>query len=245
MLKRRKYLICLLFLTLFLPHYAHSQAPPEPDPLYGVITFVAEEGEFLALDEDDVYELVLEEVPGSAPYWLDQPGFMPLPPEIIGSTPVSDNSAVGLILVASMINAWLQDDELTGDAWLATRNTLVHMEIRLPDYYPDTDTLIFEATVLEIIGGDQSKGLPIVPDSFREASLSLTLEPDLIMGLDIGIANAIEGVAWRCSGTARQLAICECKREADIEMDTRADRVAAYAQCNLIPPEADGAPQKK
>lgn len=229
------------FMTLFLGSLrAQAQQIPLVQPgsensieVYGVITAVAELGDFEDMG-DGTYLLTIEGVDSSAPYWMYDPMFMPLPPELIGATPVSDESSVGTMLMPSMINAWRLDEGLSAEAWLVTRTTSVYMLLSQPDFLPAENAIEFIVEIISIIGGDDAKGFAVPPATFRQAVLSITLDEELLFGLDIGIANAIESVRWTCSGTARQLAICECKREVDRNNGNRDGRVEGYRECNAL-----------
>ncbi len=245
------------FITLLLLQSigepTHAQPPPPPQPqneaiitanpnaLHGVAMFMAQSGTLVentvtGTDATQTYTLTLTDTPDAGAYWLQQPGFMPLPPELIGDSPVDDTVMTGNLLVSPMVNAWRSlGVPMRADAWLTTSSATAHLTVYRPDYFPDTKTLTFQAEIISVVGGEANKGLPILPESFRRATLALTLDPVLLMGLDMGIANALQGIVWACQGNQRQLAICECKRNADSANPTnREARVEAYAACNLL-----------
>lgn len=237
---RRMVLLCMMLCSGVGWGFAQQDEPSTPSPLYGVITVFTETGSFIPDEEEaGIFTLTFNRVPSAAPYWTTQAQFMTLPPELIGPTPVDDTSQVGSLLLASMTNAWLMDSDLSADAWLSLRNTSVHLRLTQPDFFPGENTLSFTAEILGIIGGEEEKGEMVAPEEFRTAFLSIILTEELIVGLDLGIANAIGSVRWNCSGTDRQIAICECKREADRLLTEREDRVTAYLECNATLPEEE------
>ena len=228
----RGWIAVLLLLSVIAGLQAQENA--EGQAFYGVITVSAEAG---TLEEqgDGTYLLTLEDVYDEAPYWMAAPAYMPLPVELIGTTAVSDAGRTGLLLLASTINAWRLDETLTAEAWLSTGAGLVQMRIRQPDYFPNEDLLIFEAEILEILGGVEGKSGVVAPEKFLFAALAITFDDALVMGLDLGFADAIANVRWNCSGTERQREICRCKRDVDEEMlSDRTERAARYLECNAI-----------
>jgi len=231
--------LLLIGCALLLPLTVVAQDAPSQDTygaesgIYGVVMYVTEAGDF-GENNDGSYTLTLRGVNNAAPYWLTVPTFMPLPPEIIGSTPAEDSNAVGTMLVAPTVTAWRYAEDLQVEGWLNTHDMTAHMWLYEPDYIAPTGELIFNVEVMELIGVESDKGDPEPPSSFRDGVLTVVLNDDVLLGLDVGFGFAIEQMRHTCNGNPRQLAICECKRDADDSSSTLEARYTAYAECNRL-----------
>lgn len=244
MLKR---VVILLILACMIPTISaqtDSSGEVAGEDVYGVIFFDSSQGE-LVENRDGTYTLTMQGVPQMVPYWMVTPAFMPLPTEILGPSPAADNSSAGIFIVAAMINAWRLNDELYAEGWLVTRDSTVHVLLYEPDHYPTTGELTFTVDVIDVFAPPDAKGERVPPRAFRDGMLSVTLDYELMMGLEVGLMVALDDLRWTCSGTERQLQICECKREAGEMSNNVDDLIAAFQQCNNMEIQESEVPEKK